>query len=100
MVYTIVVHLQSKPVCPLPGPTPLFSVSANIIQDTVKEVKAKLIEAAEVYRKDKEVSSLKVGLIDRLWIGTSCKILRIRLSSVLLRDTSKSLVRNITLRTL
>ncbi|KAI9634057.1 uncharacterized protein MKK02DRAFT_38728 [Dioszegia hungarica] len=35
MVYTIVVHLQSKP-------------------DTVEEVKAKLIEAAEVYRKDRE----------------------------------------------
>ncbi|RSH81199.1 uncharacterized protein EHS24_008636 [Apiotrichum porosum] len=35
MVYTIVVHLQSKP-------------------DTVDKLKAKLIEAAGVYRKDKE----------------------------------------------
>ncbi|WWC64637.1 uncharacterized protein I303_107248 [Kwoniella dejecticola CBS 10117] len=35
MVYTIVVHLQSLP-------------------DKVEEVKAKLVEAAAVYRKDKE----------------------------------------------
>ncbi|OCF38175.1 hypothetical protein I316_00399 [Kwoniella heveanensis BCC8398] len=35
MVYTIVVHLQAKP-------------------EHVEEVKGKLIEAAEVYRKDQE----------------------------------------------
>ncbi|WVR00230.1 hypothetical protein IAU59_007372 [Kwoniella sp. CBS 9459] len=35
MVYTIVVHLQAKP-------------------EHVEEIKAKLVEAAEVYRKDQE----------------------------------------------
>jgi hypothetical protein len=31
------------------------------VQDTVEKLKAKLIEAAGVYRKDKEVGDLRVG---------------------------------------
>lgn len=55
MVYTIVVHLQAKPVSPARTHIDFDSSLSAHAQDTVEEVKAKLIEAASVYRKDKEV---------------------------------------------
>lgn len=57
MVYTIVVHLQAKPVRTVDSEADdWFSDS---MQEAVEEVKAKLIEAAAVYRQDKEVRRVK-----------------------------------------
>jgi len=59
MVYTIVVHLEALPVCG----SPALIVPADP-KEAVEKLKAKLTEAASVYRKDKEVS-WDMGMVGR-----------------------------------
>lgn len=67
MVYTIVVHMQAKPVSFINSrhgaKSPIRQPGLTRMQDSVEKLKAKLIEAAGVYRQDKEVSASPCILI-------------------------------------